>query len=134
MEVKTLINVPVAVGELIDKITILEVKNKRLTNPEQLEAVAKEMGELKQVAFQQLQPNEEFVQLYDQLMQVNDFLWELEDEIRHSVHKGSHSKAIALITRIHRKNDERARIKKRLNQITNSSIVEVKKYATQDEV
>lgn len=136
MDIKTLITVPIAVGELIDKITILEVKVKRLNNPEQVEAARTELLTLRKIKDENLAPSAELISLHDHLKTTNDFLWDLEDEIRRSLNGvgGSHSRAIGLIAAIHRKNDERARFKKQLNELYNSQIVEVKKYAHQDEV
>lgn len=137
MNIETLVTVPVPVGELMDKITILEVKADKLDNPEQLEAANRELKELNAVAWKKIeQPTPEFVKLFAQLKGINAFLWDLEDEIRNALSGAgsSHARAIGLIGAIHRKNDERARVKKRMNQITNSTLVEVKRYATQEEV
>lgn len=134
MNIKTLITVPISVGELFDKITILQIKDRRLSNPEQLEAVRQELSELTQIAFL-LQADDEAVRLFEYLKSVNEMLWETEDEIRTSLHRGGHQlRCVGLIGIIHRKNDERARIKKAINELFKSQIVEVKKYATQDEV
>ena len=136
MEIKTLVTVPIAVGDLFDKITILQVKEKRLANPDQVEVVKHELIALTQIAAAEVKPTPLVTGLIDQLRTVNDFLWDLEDEIRDAMNSSEvgHSRVAGLVGTIHRNNDRRARIKRRLNELTGSQIVEVKKYATQDEV
>src|ERR1700677_1610868 len=75
-------NVPVSWGELIDKITILEIKSRRLSNPTALTNVRRELSLLREIGEQGLTGNAEVLELEKQLGSINDMLWEIEDKIR----------------------------------------------------
>ena len=116
---------PISVGELLDKISILELKNRQVVDSGKLQNIRKELLELaelqKQVEVPQL--------LYQQLQQVNCALWQIEDELRCLEKKEDFSgRFIWLARQVYIQNDRRAKIKKEINEATGSYIVEEKIY------
>ena len=127
-ELKTFSNVlaPVSIGELIDKITILEIKSEHM-NKTKLKNVNKELGLLKNI----LQDNNIEIggDLVNNLKKVNNKLWEIEDKIRIKESKQEFDKEFVEIARsVYKQNDIRASIKKKINFQYNSELVEEKSY------
>lgn len=121
---KVLINV--SIGELFDKITILRIKQERLSNKEQLENVQKELTVLERKAFYN---DPEVNALVDELKKVNELLWDIENSKRLcEANKEFGSKFIELARQVYIQNDNRAKIKKMINVITGSEIIEEKEY------
>jgi hypothetical protein len=116
------ISIPVSVGELIDKITILQIKSFLSDN----EYVRKELEELNQIKFTLTQ----YLLEYEiQLKEVNETLWKIEDKIRQKEQRQEFDEEfIELARSVYINNDKRAEIKKKINEITNSEIKEVKIY------
>ena len=124
-----LILVEVGAGELIDKITILKIKAERMTDPAKLRNVNHELNLLSQVCSQNLAPSRELEQLEDELRRVNEDLWVIEDDIRAcEARKDFGPKFIELARSVYIQNDKRAAIKKSINELSGSSIVEEKSY------
>lgn len=121
--------VPVSWGEVIDKITILEIKSKKLTAPEALANVRTELALLAGVAREALAGNDRLSDLKAQLQSVNQALWDIEDEIREKEAGQEFDEGfIALARSVYRQNDARAAIKRRINDLLGSEIVEEKSY------
>jgi len=116
------INIPISVGELIDKITILEIKSIFSDN----EYIQKELKELNQIKFTITQYT---LDHEVQLKKVNETLWKIEDKIRKKEKLQEFDEEfIELARNVYMNNDERAKIKKQINETTNSSFREVKVY------
>ena len=118
---------PVSLGELIDKITILEIKQIHMTGIK-LKNVNKELKLLKKIL--QDKNLEIDIDLIDSLKEVNNKLWEIEDNIRIKERDQKFNKEFIQLARsIYKENDRRASIKKEINQKYNSELVEEKSYS-----
>ena len=121
--------VPVSWGEVIDKITILEIKSEKLTAPDALANVRTELALLAGVAREALAENDRLSDLKAQLQSVNQALWDIEDEIREKEARQVFDDGfIALARSVYRQNDARAAIKRQINDLLGSEIVEEKSY------
>ena len=125
--IKKIINAPISIGELVDKITILEIKKNKLQKSK-LENVLKELSFLRKLMEKhQIEITDD---LYTQLKEINLTLWNIEDQIRiKEKNKEFDNIFIELARSVYFKNDKRAEIKKRINQLSNSEITEEKSYA-----
>ena len=122
--------IPVSWGELIDKITILEIKTARLSNPVALANVAKELALLRRAGEREFAENAEVLGLKQQLTAVNEALWQIEDEIREKERQDAFDEAfVALARSVYKRNDERAALKRQINSLLSSELVEEKSYA-----
>ncbi|MCI4678965.1 DUF6165 family protein [Rhodoblastus acidophilus] len=120
---------PVSWGELIDKMTILEIKSKRLTSETALANVRKELALLSKIAEARLAG--EVVARKAELRAINAELWEIEDRIREKeARQEFDADFIALARSVYRRNDARAKVKRRINELLSSELVEEKSYAT----
>lgn len=124
-------SVPVSWGELWDKITILELKTKMLTSPEALRNVELELSLLRKIVTEvEIAGGAELSALVDQLRAVNGRLWVIEDDIREQERqKDFGEKFVSLARSVYFQNDERAAVKRRINKLLASEIVEEKSYA-----
>lgn len=121
--------VPVSPGELLDKITILRIKVARITDPAKRANVRHELGLLEATWKESGAAAIDLVDEEANLARVNETLWVIEDDIRAEEHRGRfEEKFIALARAVYITNDERAAIKKRINALMGSSIVEEKSY------
>lgn len=124
------ISVEISAGELVDKITILEIKSRRLTDPGMLRNVRRELEVLLEARDQALPDSGEMRELAAELGRVNEALWRIEDDIRGRERDGDFKdRFIELARSVYRRNDERAAIKRRINELAGSRIVEEKSYA-----
>jgi Family of unknown function (DUF6165) len=125
------LDVPIGPGELIDKITILEIKVAQLlASPEKLANVRVELAALAAARDAALPPSPELAQLVAALKSVNATLWRVEDEIRDCERGGDFGpRFVALARSVYRTNDERAALKRRINDLLDADIVEEKSYA-----
>ena len=123
-----MITIPVSVGELIDKLSILHVKQTKITNEDKLEYVNKEFELLYNMSSEYLnQP--EIETLYHSLITVNSKLWDIEDELRVlESEKRFTGKFIDVARKVYFTNDERFILKNKINLLTDSEIREVKDY------
>ena len=123
---KKIINAPISIGELVDKITILEIKKNKLQNSK-LENVLKELSFLRKLmAKHQIEITDN---LFTQLKEINLKLWNIEDQIRiKEKNKEFDNIFIELARSVYFTNDKRAEIKKSINQLSNSEITEEKFY------
>jgi hypothetical protein len=124
------IQVPLAPGELVDKITILEIKTERIEDPAKLVNVRRELDILRAVHADHRVGTEETIRLGNRLKNVNERLWDLEDQIRDLERRGDFGPGFVEAARsIYRTNDERAALKRDINLHLGSAIVEEKSYA-----
>ena len=120
--------VPISVGELIDKIVILEIKSERIKNANQLANIANELGALRAVHLGDVN-RARLDALSAELKRVNAKLWDVEDSIRECDARGDFGDDfIELARAVYRFNDERARLKKAINVESGSRLVEEKSY------
>ncbi len=125
--------IEVSWGELIDKITILEIKRERIDNTEAKLAVEKELGILKECRAKYTSAPAGLLDLTIELKKVNEQLWDIEDNIRRfEQRKDFGMDFIELARSVYQLNDERAALKKNLNVIMKSEIVEQKSYVEYD--
>ena len=121
--------IPVSWGELLDKITILQIKRERLTGAVALANVARELDALGAIAAPVLADDRMATDLTAKLKQLNETLWEIEDRIRDKEAAGAFdTDFIALARAVYKRNDERAALKKQLNLQLASGLVEEKSY------
>jgi hypothetical protein len=124
------IQVEVPAGELIDKIAILEIKSDRIIDPEKQEHVREELRRLTSVRDRLIASSEKLAQLTRELRAVNLALWTIEDEIRECERrKDFGGQFISLARSVYQQNDRRAAIKRSINELINSRLVEEKSYA-----
>ena len=123
------LKVEVSVGELLDKITILEIKSERISDEAKLANVNKELGILRQTwADSPLSKQNVTVQIA-QLKRVNEALWDIEDNIRRQeAGQQFGDEFISLARSVYHQNDERAAVKKEINTMLGSELVEEKSY------
>ena len=123
------ITVPVSVGEVIDKVTILEIKSERITDEAKLSNVAAELEALRPLVSGGVFDSAELVELTDGLRRVNAELWDIEDNIR-AEEAGCRfgDRFIELARAVYITNDRRAELKKKINLATGSDLVEEKSY------
>jgi hypothetical protein len=120
--------IQVSWGELIDKITILEIKEQRLTSPEAVAHVRHELALLRSAA-RDLDASPRLNRLKHELRSVNEDLWRIEDDIRAREASGTFDdRFIELARLVYIRNDRRAALKREINQVTDSAIVEEKQY------
>jgi len=121
--------VEVSVGELLDKISILEIKKEKISDLESLKIINSEYLVLKEQLKKNIKINSEVDQLFDSLKEINSKLWLIEDDKR-MCEKNSDfgEKFIKLSRDVHFLNDKRAKIKLEINNHTGSKIKEVKQY------
>lgn len=124
-----LIHIPMSPGELLDKITILEIKSERMSDPEKLANVRTEL-ELLNATWGEAVDNDDNVQrLHAALKAINEELWEIEDDIRDKERaREFDERFIELARAVYYTNDKRAAAKKELNEYLGSTIVEEKSY------
>ena len=123
------INIPISWGELIDKITILEIKMSRIKDVKKLENVDKELQALRLIFDKSCQDPEAIGKLKVSLRAVNENLWEIEDDIRKCEKENDFSqKFIDLARAVYINNDHRAALKREINTILKSELFEEKSY------
>ena len=123
-----LVSIPVGVGELIDKLSILWVKANNVKNEEKLLNINREYSLLLEKSLIFLE-NSEIRLFYEELCRVNSKLWEIEDDIRvEEKNKSFGDKFIQLARSVYITNDERFRLKNKINEVSGSFIREIKDY------
>ena len=122
--------VPVSWGELIDKITILEIKSVRIASKEAVANVRLELDMLNERSAAVLSSKPDVVALKGQLTEVNEALWEIEDKIRDKEAASDFgAEFIELARAVYKTNDRRAAIKREINKALQSKLIEEKSYA-----
>ena len=123
-----LINTPISLGELVDKISILIIKQKNITDETKLDHVKKELDFLQKTLMNYVQ-QEEINNYLENLININSKLWKIEDDIRECERKKLFDQTfIDLARSVYFTNDERAKVKNDINKIFGSELVEVKSY------
>jgi hypothetical protein len=121
--------VPVSYGELLDKIAILQIKSERMTDPDKLANVRRELSALERTWLAHPAAGHDISRLRAELKAVNERLWEIEDDIRlKEKAQAFDEEFVRLARRVYFENDTRARIKKDINLALGSSYVEEKSY------
>ena len=121
--------VEISIGELLDKISILEIKQEKIKDPEKLKFVTDEHSILKNQLESNVKTDTKIDELYKSLKQINSKLWLIEDDKRQcEKDKDFGEKFIKLSRDIHFLNDNRAKIKLEINNHTGSAIKEIKEY------
>jgi hypothetical protein len=124
------ITIEVSPGELIDKITILELKSERIGDRDKLRHARKELAVLVTARDGAVAPSPELAELTAALKHVNAALWEVEDELRACERAGDFGpRFVELARSVYRHNDRRAALKLDINRLLASELVEVKSYA-----
>lgn len=124
------VDIPISVGELVDKITILEIKNEKIKDNQKLEKINLELKLLKNNFEKQCKLNsQKLLSLKKQLKIINLKLWNIEDEIRILESKKQFDlEFINLARLVYKTNDERFEIKNKINNLFSSNLSEVKSY------
>jgi hypothetical protein len=121
--------VPISPGELLDKITILEIKSERIDDSDKVANVRHELGLLSQIWSDSVQEDQTISDLHRQLKAINEELWEIEDDIRDEERNDRFDERfIELARAVYVTNDKRAQAKKDVNLHLGSEIVEEKSY------
>lgn len=125
--------IPVSWGELLDKISILEIKRRNITAADKLTHVCDELAALYEVCERSLPPEARIDALVAELKAINAELWDLEDRLRVLDRAAIHDERFVSAARLIRiRNDRRAQIKLAINEVTRSPLVEEKHYSTDD--
>ena len=123
--------VEVSVGELLDKISILEIKQDKIKDPEKLNFINNEHSILKNQLEKNVKSDEKLEKLFQDLKDINSKLWVIEDDKRDcEKNKDFGEKFIKLSRDVHFLNDDRAKIKLEMNNHTGSAIKEIKEYTS----
>jgi hypothetical protein len=124
------IKVPISPGELVDKITILEIKSARMTDPAKLANVRTELTLLQETWRTSAYASHDIAPQWAALRKINEKLWDIEDDIRDLERARSFGKEFIQLARaVYVTNDERAAVKRDINTRLGSKIVEEKSYA-----
>tara|TARA_B100000131_G_C17875619_1_gene516097 strand:+ start:346 stop:747 length:402 start_codon:yes stop_codon:yes gene_type:complete len=120
----------ISAGELLDKISILEIKIDKIKDKSKLQEVKKEYNVLKKVQKSNIGKNQEVEKLFLKIKEINLTLWDIEDKIRNCEKNKDFSETfINLARNVYINNDKRAKIKSEINKILGSNIREIKEYA-----
>jgi hypothetical protein len=120
-----MITVPVSIGEVLDKISILQIKSERITDLDKLNNVARELTYLTEAVKQH-----RYLELETGLKRVNEALWDVEDKLRIAEKRQDFGdNFVALARSVYVLNDQRAEIKRHINLIASSELTEEKSYA-----
>ena len=123
------VNIPVSLGELLDKISILEIKNKKILDDTKLVNIKKELSGLRQVLESSNINLSEINDLYEELYKINLTLWDIEDSIRILEKNESFDQEfIDFARKVYITNDKRFEVKNKINKTFNSKYIEEKSY------
>ena len=121
--------VEISVGELMDKISILEIKQKNLKDKEKIKIVSRELESLNSCVQKDVHITDQIKSLYEDLKKINIKLWNIEDGKRDCERNGDFGeKFIKLARSVYIENDQRAKIKNKINKLSGSNISEVKSH------
>jgi hypothetical protein len=123
--------VEVSVGELLDKISILEIKKEKIKDPEKLEYIRDELSLLREEFKNNIKSDKKVDELYQSLKIINLRLWTIEDDKRKCEKEKDFTENFIKLSRdVHILNDDRAKIKLEINNYTGSKIKEIKEYTS----
>jgi hypothetical protein len=121
--------IPISPGELLDKITILEIKSERISSADKKANVNKELGMLNEVWANAVAEDSEIKTMRAELKSINEALWDIEDDIRDEERDNRFGERFVELARsVYVTNDQRANVKKEINLHLKSDIVEEKSY------
>ncbi len=121
--------VEVSIGELLDKISILEIKQEKIKDPEKLKYINYEHSILKEQFDKNVKPNDHLEKLFQSLKEINSKLWAIEDDKRLcEKEKKFDEKFINISRNVHFLNDDRSKVKLEINNLTGSKVKEIKEY------
>ena len=121
----------VSIGELLDKISILEIKQEKIKDPEKLKFINEEHSILKDQLNNNVKSDQKLNELFESLKQINAKLWVIEDDKRQCEKEKDFTDTFIKLSRdIHFLNDDRAKIKLEINNHTGSKIKEIKEYTS----
>ena len=119
----------ISAGELVDKITILEIKKNKISNENKLKEIDKELNSLNNTMDKFIKEKSKILTFKDQLKEINLKLWDIEDGKRTAEKNNDFGKIfIELARNVYKFNDERAKIKLKINEILGSNIKEIKSH------
>ncbi|MDA9698110.1 DUF6165 family protein [Candidatus Pelagibacter sp.] len=123
--------VEVSVGELLDKISILEIKQEKIKDPEKLKYINYEHSILKEQLEKNVQTNDQLEKLFKSLKDINLKLWKIEDKKRLCEKEKKFDENFVKISRdVHFLNDDRSKVKLEINNLTSSKVREIKEYTS----
>ena len=123
--------VEVSVGELLDKISILEIKQEKIKDTEKLKFINNEHSILKDQLNSNVKSDQKLTELFESLKQINAKLWVIEDDKRQCEKEKNFTESFIKLSRdVHFLNDDRAKIKLEINNYTGSRIKEIKEYTS----
>ena len=123
--------VEVSVGELLDKISILEIKQEQIKDTEKLKFIMKEHSILNDQFNSYVKSDQKLTELFEKLKQINSKLWVIEDDKRQCEKVKDFTETFIKLSRdVHFLNDDRAKIKLEINNHTGSKIKEIKEYTS----
>ena len=123
--------VEVSIGELLDKLSILEIKKEKIKDPEKIKFILEDYLILKEQLDKNVNPDQKLEKLYQSLKEINTKLWAIEDDKRQcEKDKDFGERFIKLSRDVHFFNDNRAQIKLEINNLTGSKIKEIKEYTS----
>ncbi len=124
------VKVDISAGELIDKLTILQIKAERIGDPSKLNNVQIALRHFSEIRDNALSPSDKLTRLEKRLKALNEKLWDIEDEIRNcEAAKDFGPRFIELARSIYQTNDERANMKKQIDELVGSTLTDEKSYA-----
>ena len=119
----------ISAGELLDKITILEIKREKITDSEKLKNINKELSSLTKTSDEKIPDKKRIENLVSNLKKINLKLWDIEENKRKAEKEKKFDKTFIQLSRdVYKSNDERAKIKLKINEILGSNIKEVKSH------
>jgi len=123
--------VEVSVGELLDKISILEIKQEKIKDPTKLKYINEEHSILRDQLNSNIKSDQKLTELFNSLKQINEKLWVIEDDKRQCEKEKDFTDSFIKLSRdVHFLNDDRAKIKLEINNHTGSKIKEIKEYTS----
>jgi hypothetical protein len=123
------ITIPISPGEVVDRLTILEIKTARMEDEVKRSNVRNELEQLSAIARTTIPDSLEMRSLHTELKAVNEKLWVIEDNIRDCERKGDFGDAFVTLARaVYRTNDERAGLKRKISEALGSTLIEEKSY------
>jgi hypothetical protein len=129
MEITKKIYSEISAGELFDKISILEIKKNKIKDKTKRNIVLKELSSLQETVNENIEKSKSLTKLYKKLKSINLRLWKIEDDIRDCERKRNfEDEFIKLARAVYFTNDDRSRVKNKINGLTKSNISEVKSY------
>ena len=123
------VTIPVSWGELFDKLTILEIKLCRIKDPQKRANINKELEALRHISESAGSPEPALPELVAELRRINGALWDIEDNIRDCERRRDFSATfIELARSVYKTNDHRSEVKRQINQLLGSELIEEKSY------